>query len=117
MGAASNLNRNIINWEIDTKGLTFVKANELPLNVEFPFLGCWVSPDNGYGEGGVIISEIDGEKKLVNAPKSFVGSIKLLRQTEAYVEQIKTRKLNFKVETFDTKFKRKGYSIKLVDVE
>lgn len=118
MGIANKINRSVVNWDVATDGAVFIKAADLEVGKEYPFFGCWVTPDRGYGEGGVIISQKDDKIVLVNTPASFVGSIKLIRNDEESINQIRDKKLNFKVTTYNSKkFKKQCFDIKLVDVE
>lgn len=115
MGIANKHNSKVINWSIDTKDAKYKKANELPLTTEFPFLGCFTSQDNGYGEGGVIITKIDDVVTLINTPQSFVQDIKDIRADQEQVDYIKAGKAGFMVESYKSKYNRTGYRITLID--
>lgn len=107
----SNFNRSHVAWTKNTEGWKdYKKCRELEEGKHYPFYGCFVTPDNGYGEGGVIIS--DGF--FVNAPKDFVQDIKAIRENPKAVEAINEGKETFRIEKFYAKkYKRDGYRIVL----
>lgn len=115
--ALSKHNKSIIKWSVDTdKDTPFVKANQLELGKEFPFLGCFITPDNkGFGEGGVIISEIDGVVTCVNTPASFIDTIREIRADQMDIEEINKGTCKFYVSSYKNKRGQTGYSITLVD--
>lgn len=112
MGLASKFNKGGIDWEVDTKDLKFKKTSDLEIGKQYDFLGCYVSKDNGYGEGAVIISK----DFQLNAPGYFIDTVREIRSDASAVADIKAGKLAFKVETYvSEKFKRTGYRIVLID--
>lgn len=111
--ALSRHNTNIINWGIDTKDYPYVKLSELEEGKSYPLLGCYITADNGYGEGAVFIT--DG--RLINVPQRYTDLVKEIRASEEDVQQIKDGKAAFKYSTFQPKnHKNKGYSITLEDL-
>ena len=111
--ALSRHNTNVINWGIDTKDFPYVKISELKEGETYPLLGCFITADNGYGEGAVFIT--DG--KLVNVPQRYVDLVKEIRSSEEDVQQIKEGRAAFRYASFQPKnHKNKGYSITLEDV-
>lgn len=113
MGLADRFNKGKrIDWKVDTKDYPFKKTSELELGKAYDFKGCYVSKDNGYGEGGVIISD----HIMVNTPASFVETIKEIMADESAIADIVAGKLAFKVDTYvSEKYKRTGYRIVLLD--
>ena len=101
-----------IDWGIDTKSMTFKKTSEVELNKTYELKGCFITPDRGYGEGAVLIS--DGF--LLNIPDRYIDTINDIISDSEVVEEIKSGKCGFIVTSFiSEKFKRTGYSIKFVD--
>lgn len=114
MGLANRFNKgNKIDWNYDTKDFEFKAPSEMVLDKVYAMHGCFTTPDNGYGVGGVIICD----DFLMNVPASYVDTVKEVLADEEAVEQIKAGKLGFKVGTYTSKkFKRTGYSIEFVDM-
>lgn len=101
-----------IEWGIDTKSLPFKKTSQVQLNTEYNLKGFFVTPDNGYGEGVVLISD----EFLLNAPTRLIDTIKEMQKDEEVVAAIKAGKCAFKVYTFESKqFKRTGFGIEFID--
>ena len=115
--ALSKHNKNIIKWSVDTdKDTPFKKANQLELGKEYPFLGCFITPDKmGYGEGGVIISKIDGVVTNINTPESFIDTIREIRNDKMDIDQINEGNCKFYVSSYKNKRGQTGYNITLVD--
>ena len=106
----SKFNKNVgIDWGIKTDDLEFKKALDMK-DGEYPFLGGWISPDNGYGEGAVIIT--DGY--LVNAPSGFVDVLKEIRNDPEAVELIKEGNEIFCVEHYESKKYKEKVNGKMV---
>lgn len=101
-----------VDWGINTKEMEFKKTSQVELNKEFELKGFFITPDNGYGEGAVLISA----DFLLNAPTRLVPDIKEMLSDEETVELVKAGKCAFKVYTFEsTKFKRTGYGVEFID--
>ena len=101
-----------IDWGIDTKSMTFKKTSEVELNKTYELKGCFITPDRGYGEGAVLIS--DGF--LLNIPARYIDTINDIISDSEAVEEIKSGKCGFIVTSFiSEKFKRTGYSIEFAD--
>lgn len=114
MGFADRFNKGKkIDWKVNTEGWEFKKCKDMTLNTVFPMKGCYVTKDNGYGEGGVIIAN----GYMVNAPQSFVATIKELMADEEAIQYIIDGHMGFEVQSFvSDKFKRTGYRIVLTDM-
>lgn len=112
--ALSRHNTSIINWGIETQDFPYVSLKNLTEGESYPLLGCFITPDNGYGDGAVFIT--DG--KLVNVPQRYVDLVKDIRSNEEDIRQIKEGRAAFKYTSFQPKnHKNKGYNITLEDVE
>lgn len=107
-------NRNVINWEINTESFPYIKLKDLEEGKDYPLRGCFTSPDNGYGEGAVLITD----SAMINIPQRYVSLVNEIREDPEAVEQIKAGKAAFHYVSFQPKdHKNKGYRIVLVDVE
>lgn len=103
-----------VDWGIETKEFPFKKCSEMELEKEFPLKGCFITPDKGFGQGAVLIS--DGF--LLNAPASALDDVKTILSDDEIVESIKAGKCAFKVRSFVSKtYKRTGYAIDYIDKE
>lgn len=95
------------NWEIDTDGFEFVKLQTLTEGQHYPLRGCFVSPDNGYGRGAVLISN----DRYVNIPQRNVEMIEDVCRDQSAVDEINSGKAFFWYECFKTKQGQTGYQI------
>ena len=112
MGISKFNKGNKIDWGIDTKSMPFKKTSEVELNKIHDLKGCFITPDRGFGEGAVLIS--DGF--LLNIPARYLDNIKHILSYTETVEEIKSGKCGFVVTSFiSKKFKRTGYSIEFVE--
>lgn len=104
-------NRSHVTWAKNTEGWdTYKKCKDLEEGKHYPIYGCFISQDNGFGEGGVIIC--DGF--FLNTPKDFVQDIKAIREDQEVINIINEGKETFRVEKFySKKFKKDGYRIVL----
>ncbi len=109
----SKFNKGTIDWEVDTKDWPYKKCSDLKVDTLYPFKGCFITADNGYGKGAVIIS--DGI--LVNVPQHFVDTARDIMADEEAVAQIKAGHAGFKLGTYENKQKKVCYRVTLVDVE
>lgn len=96
-----------VDWQIETKEYPYKKCADLELNKDYPFLGCFITGDHGFGEGAVIIS--DGV--LYNAPASFIDECKEIMQDAESVEAIKAGKEVFHLEERVSKKNKKTYRV------
>lgn len=101
-----------VDWGIDTKAMPFKKTSQVELGKEYNLRGFFITPDNGYGKGAVLISD----DFLLNAPTRLVETItEMLNDTEV-VDAVKAGQCAFKVYTFESKqFKRTGYGVEFID--
>ena len=113
--AFSKLNKvRRIDWGIKTEGMEFKKCADMTLDTVLPIKGCFITPDNGYGEGAVII--MDGY--LLNIPNRYVSQIKAVVEDENIISQIKAGKAGIKITTFESsKFKKTGYNVEFIDID
>ena len=106
--AIARHNFNGINWGIETEGLPYKKLSDLEVGKVYPLFGCFVTPDHGYGEGAVLITE----GALVNIPGRYVETVLAIRSSKEDVQDIKDGKCGFHYEKFmHPKYKRESYSL------
>ena len=105
--AITKHNFNGINWGFDTEGLPYKKLQELEAYRTYTLRGCFVTPDHGYGEGAVLITD----DALVNVPARYVQTILDIRSDKEDVKDIKAGKVGFHYEMFKSKYGRDGYGI------
>lgn len=107
-------NRTGINWGIETEGFPYVKLSDLKEGETYVLRGCFVTPDNGYGAGAVLITD----DKLVNIPQRYVELVNTIRSTKEDVKDIMEGKVGFHYETFvNPKYKNAGYTIVFDDIQ
>lgn len=106
---------NNVDWGIKTEGWPYVKISELIPGELYIMRGCFITPDNGYGRGAVLI-EAAGSR-LVNIPQRYVETIADIMSDPQDVAQIKAGKAGFRYSEFiSEKFKRTGYDVEFVDL-
>lgn len=104
---------NSIDWNYKTEGFEFKNASELEVGKIYKVHGCFTTPDSGYGVGGIIILD----DCLLNAPSSYVATVKDIMADTESVEDIKAGKVGVKIDTYvSKKFKRTGYSLEFVEL-
>ncbi len=109
----SKLNRSAAHkWAINTEGFTYKKASEMPLDTVIPLAGCFISRDNGYGKGAVLITH----EEFVNIPQRYVEQIEEILKNPEYIQQIEQGGAAFSISTFQNKQKKLCYSINFIDV-
>lgn len=97
-----------INWGVETDDFPYKKLADLRKEKTYPLLGCFVTPDNGYGAGAVLITS----DALINIPQRYVETIMQIRNDPECVEEIKSGKVGFHYVTFrNPKYKNEGYSL------
>lgn len=98
-------------WSYDTTNFEYVKTSDVCAKIgdkPFTIHGVFITPDNGYGEGAVLIAD----KCFVNAPKSFVPTAKEILNDTAAVNEINEHGTKVFIEKFySKKYKRDGYNI------
>lgn len=92
-----------VDWGVNTEGYVFKKASDLKLETKYSVKGLYISSDNGFGEGAVIIT--DGF--MVNCPQRMVETFKKILNDPEAVEEIKAGKETFHVETYYNKKQKK----------
>lgn len=90
---------NVIDWGINTEGFPFKKLKDLPEGTTFRLRGCFVSPDNGYGPGAVLITDTEN----INIPQRYVDTINDIRNDPEAVQEIKDGKAGFHYVTFKSR--------------
>lgn len=119
MSKLSAKSKKQVSWGVDTKDAPYIKASELEEGEVYNLLGAFITPDNGYGLGGVLITEVSGEVTLVNTPASAVEIIKEILDDVEIQESIKAGNEGFKVRSYmNTKLKKakKCFAIDFVEV-
>ena len=113
MGIAKfNRNRSVT-WDIDTEGFEYCKLSALKPDVVYPLYGMFISKDNGYGEGAVLISK----SFFVNIPERYVDDIRAIMADSETVADINAGKCGFKYSEFTSKkHHRTGYAVEFVDL-
>lgn len=102
-----------IDWGVKTDGWDFVKLGELDPGEVYPVKGCFITKDNGFGEGVVIIS--DGY--LVSIPGRYLDTVRDIMGTTEDIADIKAGKVGFKYSEFKSKkHNRTGYDVEFVDL-
>ena len=95
-------------WAVDNKDFPYIKLNELVPGRDYPFLGCFVSPDNGYGEGAVLITADFN----VNCPGRYVDQFKKMQHDKEVEAEANSGRAFFRYTVFKSeKYNRDGYRL------
>lgn len=89
----------VIDWEFNTEGFQYRKLKDLPENVTFRLRGCFVTPDQGYGPGAVLITD----HEFINIPQRYVQTLADIREDPEAVAEIKAGKAGFHYTTFKSR--------------
>lgn len=89
----------VIDWEFNTEGFQYRKLKDLPENVTFRLRGCFVTPDQGYGPGAVLITD----QEFINIPQRYVQTLSDIREDPEAVAEIKAGKAGFHYTTFKSR--------------
>ena len=92
-----------VDWGVNTEGYVFKKASDLKLETKYSVKGLYISSDNGFGEGAVIIT--DGF--MVNCPQRLVEKFKQIMDDAEAVESIKAGNETFHAEKYFNKKQKK----------
>lgn len=99
-------------FTVDNSEFPFVKLRELVAGREYPLFGCFVTKDNGYGEGAVLITA----DYNVNVPARYVDDIRNFQNDPEVIDQINAGNAAFKYEIgFSEKYKRDMFMITWID--
>lgn len=114
MGISRHNKFKAIDWGVNTDGWQFKKVAELIPNEVYPVKGCFITGDNGYGEGAVLISN----GYLVNIPPRYVEIVREIMNSADDIEQIKSGKCGFRYSEFTPKNypNRVGYDVEFIDL-
>lgn len=109
---------NKTNFDVDTKDFTFEKLENLykkDANKVHNLNGLFLNQSQ-FGKQGVAI--VEDEKILVDLPLHFANTVEMILVDSDGIEQIKARKVGFKVYEYESKNRKnkKCYSIKFVDL-
>lgn len=110
----TKFNRNkSVAWNINTEGFEYFKLSTLKPDEVYPLCGMFISKDNGYGEGAVLISK----SFFVNIPERYVDDIKAIISDGETVADINAGKCGFKYTEFTSKtHHRTGYAVEFVEL-
>ena len=73
-----------IQWSINSDNFEYFKLRELRPNTDYPLRGMFITPDSGYGEGAVFITDTC----YVNIPARYIQLIKDVTASEEAVAKI-----------------------------
>lgn len=97
-----------IEWGVETEGWVIKKLRELTEGQNYPLKGYFTTPNKGFGEGAVLIS--DGY--MVGVPGRYNELIGQMMQDDETIEEVKAGKAVFRYTTFMSEtYKRKGYTL------
>lgn len=104
-----------VHFDINTEGLTGVKASEVYAAVkDAPLLlkGIFINKDTGYGESVSVITP----NAIIYFSKASLQLAREIREDPEAVAEINKRGAAFKITEFEaTKFKKKGYAIRFLE--
>lgn len=108
----SNYNSKGKQFVVDNSDFPFIKLRDLVPGREYPLFGCFVTKDNGYGEGAVLITADNN----VNIPNRYVDKIRSFQNDPDVIDQINEGKAAFKYEVGRSeKYNRDVYLITWID--
>lgn len=113
---------NKIDWKINTEDAIFHALKELELGKQYPVKGVFITPDRGYGLGGVIITgkindDDTADVALVSTSnEAIVNIIKDIMNCEEDVAQIMDGKCAFKTRDYKNKQGKTCYDIDFIDL-
>ena len=99
-------------WSINTDGFEYKKPAEMPLDTQITLKGCFITPDKGYGKGGVFITD----KEYLNLPQRYTEVVEDILKDDESISQIESGHAAFTVSTYLNKQKKLCYSISLLDI-
>lgn len=104
----SNHNSNSVRWVVDNSEFSYIKIKELVEKRRYPLFGFFISKDNGYGEGAVLITA----DYNVNIPARYVEVLRDMLQDPEAIEEINDGRGWFSYEIFKSeKYNRDGYRL------
>jgi hypothetical protein len=99
-------------FRVDNSEFSYIHIKELVPGREYPLFGCFVSKDNGYGEGAVLITA----EYNVNVPARYIQEIRQILAAPEMIRQINDGKAAFKYTVgFSEKYKKDMYLITWID--
>lgn len=97
-----------VKWSVDNSEFPYIKLKELVERQKYPLFGFYVTHDNGFGEGAVLITA----DYNVNVPNRYVGVLRDMLKDPEVVQEINDGRGYFSYETFvSEKYKRDGYRL------
>lgn len=104
----NNYNSGGVQWAVDNSEFSYVKLNELVKNQRYPLFGFYVTKDNGFGEGAVLITADFN----INIPNRYVDLLRKMAQDPQVVEEINDGRGWFSYDTFiSDRYHREGYRL------
>lgn len=98
-------------WNVDNKDFSYIKLNELVPDREYPFLGCFVSKDSGYGEGAVLITA----DYNINCPARYVETFRKMQHDKEVEAEANSGRAYFKYTVFRSeKYNKDGYRLEFI---
>lgn len=99
-------------FNIDNADFPFIKLRDLVPGREYPLFGCFITPDNGYGEGAVLITADSN----VNIPGRYCAKIKEFLNDQEVIDQINDSKAAFSYKKeYSEKYQRETFLITWID--
>lgn len=109
----SKFNRKGIDWKVDTKDWGIKKLRELEKGKVYPLKGFFTTPNKGFGEGAILIS--DGY--LVGIPGRYKDLITEMCEDPETVADVMNGKCGFRYDTFmSEQFHREGFTVEFVEL-
>lgn len=102
-----NKESNTATWSIDSTNFAYVKIRDLDEGVHYALRGMFVTPDHGYGEGAVLITD----HFCVNIPNRYVDLIREMIADPEVVAQINAGGESWHYEKFMSKYNREGFKV------
>lgn len=99
-------------FTVDNSEFSYIHIKDLVEGKAYPLFGCFVSKDNGFGEGAVLITA----EYNVNVPSRYVQEIREICSRPDWVKQINDGKAAFKYTIgYSEKYKKDMYLLTWID--
>lgn len=109
---ASEYNKTLINWGIETEGFEYHSLSELSEGTRIKVRGLYINTKGKYGDAPVLISDTC----YYNLPSYMTETVREMLKDDELIEQIKSGKVFADVRHFiDSKHNRDSYTIDWVD--
>lgn len=95
-------------FTFDSSALPYIKVRDLEPGKSYPLRSMFITPDNGYGEGAVLVTDFAN----VNVPQRYVDTIRGVWDDPESVDQVNRGEGSFHyVVGYSKKFKKETYDI------